>query len=99
MSDPTPAEVEATGATVEVEWLGQTISLPAEMDDWDINVTRAFRDKDVIGVVEQLVGPERFAQIEKVHRAAHNGRMTNRDLEPLGDEIARVYGFDTAGNS
>lgn len=99
MSD-TPAEVEATGdETVQVVWLGESVDLPATADDWDINVTRAFKDQDIIGVLEQLVGQDRFAKIEKAHRAAHGGKMLNRDLIPLGDEIAKIYGFERSGNS
>jgi hypothetical protein len=98
MTDKTPAQIEAEGGTVDVDWLGHTITLPATPDDWDINVTRAFQRGDIVGAVEGLIGEAEFAKVEKAHRKAHGGKFLNRDLAPLGDKIAEVYGLETAGN-
>jgi hypothetical protein len=98
MSDSTPAEREATqDETIEVEWLGQTVHLPATPEDWDINVTRAFAKGDLITAIEELVGAAAFRRIEKAHRAKHGGKFRNADLKPLGDKIAETYGFENQG--
>lgn len=99
MTDKTPAQVEAEGdETVELEWLGHTVAIPASPEDWDINVTRAFASGDAIAVLEGLLGKAEFARIEKAHRAAHNGKFRNSDLTPLTERMAEVYGFDSMGN-
>jgi hypothetical protein len=95
---PEGAELEAADLeTVDIEWLGHTVTLPASAEDWDINVLRAFRAGDVIGVIEQLLAPGEFARIEKAHRAAHGGRFLAREMKPLGDRIAELYGFSSLG--
>lgn len=97
--DKTPAQREADqDDTIEVEWLGQTVHLPATADDWDINVSRAFAKGDLITAIEQLVGTASFRRIEKAHRAEHGGKFRNADLRPLGDKIAETYGFENQGN-
>ena len=95
MSDT--AHNEATQDTVTVDWLGNQIELPASTDDWDIDVMRAFQAQDLLAVLEHLVGKARFSEIEKAHRAAHDGKMLNKDLKPLGDKIAEIYGFGGLG--
>lgn len=101
MTDPTPVQAEADESieTVEIEWLGHPVRLPASTDDWDIDVSRAFARGDIVQVVEALVGRKEFREIERRHRAEHDGRMTNRDLAPLGDRIAEIYGFGSLGKS
>lgn len=91
-------EGEAIGVdTVSVEWLGHNIDLPASTEEWDLDVLRAFRSGDVVGVLEGLIGADAFARIEKAHRAANGGRFLARDLKPLGDKIAELYGFEGLG--
>ena len=100
MTDKTPAQIEADGdETIELEWLGHTVSIPASTDDWDINVTRAFAKGDAIGVLEMLLGRAQFATIEAAHRKAHGGKFRNSDLTPLTERMAEVYGFENMGNS
>lgn len=95
MSDA--AHSEATQDVVTTEWLGETIEIPASTDDWDIDVLRAFSSGDVIRMLEMLVGRRRFSEVEKVHRAAHGGKFLAKDLQPLTDKIAELYGFDRLG--
>lgn len=91
------AQREADGdITVDIDWLGHTITLPATVDGWDLNVTRAFRDGDRLTAVELLVGADRFAQIEAEHRANNGGSFTNADLRPLGEQIAKLYDLGTS---
>lgn len=96
MSDAVHTEASDVD-TVTTEWLGHDIELPASTEGWDIDVNRAFAAGDVVRMLELLVGKRRFAEIEKAHRAAHDGVMTNGDLKPLGDKIAELYGFDSMG--
>ena len=99
MSDKTPAQAEAEGGTISIEWLGHTVELPGSPDEWDINVSRAFAKGDIVGAVEGLIGATEFAKIERAHRKAHGGKFLNRDLGPLGDKILEAYGLESVGNS
>jgi hypothetical protein len=96
--ETTPAEREATGADdVTLDWCGQKVTIPASPEDWDINATRAFEEGKWLSAITALVGDGQFATIEKAHRKAHGGRMTNGDMKPLADQIAELYGFEDAG--
>lgn len=97
MDDKTPAQAEAEDETIAFDWLGETIQLPASSGDWDINVTRAFARGDILTAIEGLVGPTVFARIEKAHRKANGGTFRNRDVKPLGDKVAELYGLGSAG--
>lgn len=97
--DKTPAQIEAEGDEyVEIEWLGHKFHVPATAEDWDVNVTRAFAAGDLIGAIEALVGKATFARIEAAQRKANGGRFRNRDLTPLGDRLAALYGMESLGN-
>lgn len=101
MSDPTPepdapepAEVEATGEeTVDITFEGHAYTIPAGVDDLDIDVLRAFERGASMGIVDALLGGQ-MKTLERRYRKDHEGRFPQRALKPFVDEIARVYGFD-----
>lgn len=95
---PDAVEAEATGAaTVGISFDGHTYTIPASIDDADINVIRAFEQGHATVFVAELMGADQFALLERRHRKAHDGRFTKADLDRLAEQIAEAYGFEGTG--
>lgn len=73
---------------------GERFRLP-EAPDLDIDVIEAFEQGKSVTAVKGLLGDASVARI----RAMHGGRLSARDLEPVLEQIARVYGFTSVGES
>lgn len=88
---PTPAQVEAEGIeTIDVQWRGQTFTVPAASDDWPIAVTLAFERGQGALALHTLLGPRRFAELQR------QGLRT-RDLTELTELILKQYGLGSSG--
>jgi len=86
-----PAQVDGTpGVTVEVEWRGQTLALPSTIDDCDIEVLEAFEAGKAVGFVRALLGETQWARLRATG-------LKVRDLNELGDAIAKALGFAGTG--
>jgi hypothetical protein len=93
-----PAEAEATGEeTVEVTFEGHTYTIPASVDDVDIEVIRAFERNAGMAIVDGLLGQDQMALLERRHRSRHAGKFTSSAMKPLIDDIARALGFTDPG--
>lgn len=72
---------------------GQRYRLPDSADDWDVDALEAFETGKVVSAVKGVLGEAAWRQI----RASHDGKLRVKDLEPLANQIAKAYGFDTSG--
>lgn len=95
---PSAAEAEATGAeTVTVTFDGADYEIPASVDDVDIEVVRAFERNHTMAIVENVLGPRQWRELERSYRKAHGGKFPARALVPLAEQIAQAWGFDSTG--
>lgn len=78
------------GATIEVEWRGQTLVLPSTIEDCDIEVLEAFENGKAVGFCRALLGDAQWARLRATG-------LKVRDLNELGDAIAKALGFTGAG--
>lgn len=72
---------------------GERYRLPASSDDWDVDSLEAFETGKVVTAIKGILGAKAWQRI----RASHEGGLKVRDLEPLMDQIAKAYGFDSVG--
>lgn len=80
------AQLEAEGVeTVDVEWRGLTLTLPADSEDWSAESVLLFeRGQNANGLME-ILGPTQWAQVMKT-------KPTKRDLGKLFEEMGEVFG-------
>lgn len=72
---------------------GERYRLPDSADDWDVDALEAFETGKVVSAVKGVLGEAAWRKI----RASHDGTLKVKDLEPLANQIARAYGFTSAG--
>lgn len=94
-----PAEAETIGEDVTIDWDGVTLTLPATADDWDLDAVEAFEQGKVATALGLLAGEAGWTAAKATYQRINGRRPKLRDLESLGDAIARVYGFTDAGES
>ena len=88
-----PAAAEATGAeTVTFDFDGIAITIPASMNQVDINVVDHFLDGERLTGVRALLGPDQWATLKSAH-------LTYAQLLELGDRIGEHWGFQSVGES
>ena len=86
------AQREAEGDDeVAIEYRGRTYYVPADQDEWSIDAMEAFERNLMFAGVGALLGPRQWAEF----KARHNNRKAFREFL---DEVADVFGFETAGN-
>lgn len=73
---------------------GERFRLP-QLTEVDIDVLEAFEQGKVVSSVKGILGDQAVSRI----RALHGGTIRIPDLEPIADQIARAYGFSSAGES
>jgi hypothetical protein len=71
---------------------GERFRLP-QLTDVDIDVLEAFEQGKVVSSVKGILGDQAVTRI----RVLHGGKIRIPDLEPIADQIARAYGFSSAG--
>lgn len=103
MSDAHPLtviEAEARGDdTVEIEWEGLSLTIPASIEDWDLEVMEAFESGQLTVALRGLLGERGYAGIKAAFRDRHGRGIKVGDVRSLGDVIADTYGFDGPGES
>lgn len=91
MTDPTPVELEATGAeTVQVDYAGQSYTFPASLDIVDGDVIDAIDDMKLSHALKGLLSVEDWARF----------KATKPLLKHYGeffDAFASAIGLGTAG--
>lgn len=90
-------DAEQSSEPVTVEWHGIPVELPATVEDWDLEALEAFEQGKVLSAVRLLLGSRRYDELRAGVREKLGRKPTVRDLTPLAEEIARTYGFETAG--
>lgn len=99
MSDKTPAQVEAEGDdTVTVDWDGVPVTVPASAEDLDLDAIEAFETGKAVTALRAMVGSKEYDRLRADYAKANGHRPKVADLGNLMTEIAKAYGFDTAGN-
>lgn len=93
------AEVEAAGyKTITVSYAGEDWTIPASLDDADVDVIEAFEEEKVVGILRGLLGPAQWKMLKRAaRRDRHPQPFRAEELTPLVEQIAKIYGFDTAG--
>lgn len=84
----TAAQVEAEGTAPGLTWRGHDLTLPASIEDCDVEVLEAFEAGKATTFVRALLGAEQYQSLKP---------MTVADLADLGEHIARALGFITSG--
>jgi len=86
------AQIEAEGdPTITIDWRDLQFTIPAELEDWPVEVTLAFEDGKATNAVRMLLGPQQWATLAATH-------PRNRDVNDLFQVIASQLGLVTAGN-
>lgn len=99
MNDPVKTEATTSdGDTIDVDWEGITVTVPATADDWDPDVLEAFENGKAIAAVKGLLGVDTYERVRRQFRKTHGRKMVVRDLNDLMETVAAVYGFESAGN-
>lgn len=98
MSDPTPAENEASESDmVTIQFDEHDYKIPADTVSMDINVIREFEAGHSIAAVEGVFGPAQFRMLEQRVRKANDGRFPMRVFDQLAQKIAKHFGFESTG--
>lgn len=87
------AEREAEGIeTVEVEYDGEVYEIPADVQDWPVDVSEAFERGLAVTAIRGLLGRDQWAKVSaKKYRLRQLGEMYER--------LAEAGGFSDSGNS
>lgn len=75
-----------------VIYKGKDYRLPDTPDDWDLDTLEAFEEGRALAAVHGILGDKSYASIK-----AQGAKV--RDLDSIMDQIAKAYGFETAGES
>lgn len=98
MTDKTPAQLEAEGAeTITVDWNGIPVTVPATVDQLDLDAIEALEAGKAVTAIRAIVGSRAFDKL-KADYAKQHGRPKVSDLEAMVEALAKAYGFDTSGN-
>ncbi len=82
-----PAAVEASGdATMSIEYEGDTYTVPATVDDWDIEALEAAERGQPAALLNAVLGPAQYAAFKRAHPKV-------RDLRLMSDRVAGASGF------
>lgn len=85
-------QIEAEGdPTITVAWRQFEFAIPAQLEDWPVEVTLAFEDGKATNAVRLLLGPQQWSRLVA-------SKPRNRDINSLFEVIAERLGLVTAGN-
>lgn len=87
----TPAELDATGATVTVTYNGNDYLLPGSLDDADGDVLDAIDDQKISHALRALLGAEQWKRFKAT-------RPKTSDYGGLFDAYAKRIGLESTGN-
>ena len=79
--------------TATISFRGETFTVSRDYDDWPVELTDALEQGLTVAICKHALGPSQWRKVQRM------GRMRNRDLVPLLDEIARALGFGSMGES
>lgn len=98
MDDKTPAQIEAEETeTVDVEWEGITFTIPASLDELDLDALAAFEAGKSAIAIRAVLGETSYARMRREFQQSHGRAVKVKDMLGLLDKIAVTYGFKSAG--
>lgn len=87
--DKTGAQVEGEGIpTTTLTWRGRDLTIPATIEDCDLEVLEAFESQRASTWARLILGDEQYQALKP---------MTVRDFADLGEQLAVALGFVSAG--
>lgn len=98
MTDPIPAvQAEAQNvSTIDVDWDGVSVTLPAKPDDWELDTLEAFEQGKAATAVRGVLGKS-YNRVITDYKARHGRPPKVSDLESFMQTFAKAYGFEDAG--
>lgn len=101
MSDtPDPVEIEAgPDTTITITFDGESYEIPASVGDVDVDAIAAVERGQTMVFVEALLGDRQWGLLKARYRAGHGGKFPLSATNPLGEQMAEVYGFKSLGES
>jgi hypothetical protein len=94
----TPTQAEAEGTPIVVDWEGVELTVPASVQDWDLDTLEAFEQGRAITAIKSLLGDDGYKQATDAFQAKHGRKVKVRDVEGLMSTVAGAYGFGDTGN-
>ena len=86
------AQIEAEGGGTAEITLGESVfTIPADIEDADAEFLKYVADKDAYRTVYVLLDPKQAARLKAL-------KPTIRELKALAEQMAEIYGFESAGN-
>lgn len=83
------AQIEAEAATeVTIEWRGQSFTIPATLDDCDVDTLEAFENGKAIGAIKGLLGDKAYSAFKRKHKP------NVRDLKEFMAVVAEAMGME-----
>lgn len=90
--DKAALEAEATNSTLrQFSCDGETYTVEGEVEEWDLQVMKAYEDGKMITVAEELLGPKQWAKFMAK-------RPKNKNFTELTEKMFAVIGV-TEGES
>ena len=84
-------EAEGGGGTAEITIRESVFTIPADIDDVDAEFLKFTADRDAYRMVYVLLNPKQAARMKAL-------KPTIRELNALAEQMAEIYGFESAGN-
>jgi hypothetical protein len=86
------AQTEAEGVdTVDLTWRHLTLTIPASVEEWDVEAVEAFEDGKAAPALRAILGPKQWAAFKAE-------KPKTRDMAEVSDAVAEAMGFEAAGN-
>jgi hypothetical protein len=80
-----PLEAEATGTEVTFEYLDKEYKIEGDVEEWDLEVMRAYEQGKSIAVAEALLGAKQWAQFMATKPKNKSfAKFTEKMFEALG---------------
>jgi len=76
--------------TTTITWRDVEFTLPATIDDADVDAFEAFEQGKIVQGTRGLLGPKEYAKFKAL-------KPNVRDLKEFSDVLARAMGVDTVG--
>lgn len=96
--EPTPAQIDAERIeTIDITWDGFAFTVPAQVDDWDVDTLKAFEDNKAMNGVQRILGAEQANALARHIREKYGRAARVKDYGAVMDAVATALGFESAG--
>jgi hypothetical protein len=90
-------ETEAA-ETATVSFVGLDIEIPAAPEDWPLEAMEALEQGQALKWAKLVLGADDWNALIRELRKQNGREPTMRDLNPLMEQVAETYGFESPGN-